>query len=132
MSANNESFESRLGLVYDRVTGDEVSGRVAVTHDVLGGHGLVPLAIYTAIAESAAWTGTATALEDAGLVALSLENSTTLTGDVRDGQISVSARRLGWTSDCWTWNVQFRDDAEEMCATSIVLVAVRRSRAPHD
>jgi acyl-coenzyme A thioesterase PaaI-like protein len=128
----NQTFESRLSLSYDRVTSDEVSGHVDVTEDLRNSCDLVPLAVYAAIAESAAWTGTAAALEEMGLAALSLENSTTLTAEVHDGRISVLAGRLGSTSDYWTWNVQFRDDADEMCATSIVVVAVRRPCAPPD
>jgi hypothetical protein len=121
-----ETFESRIGLAYDRVTGEEVTGHINVWADILNAQHVVPLGTFAAIAESVAWQGTASELADDRLAAL--KNNTMLTGAVYDGKISVVARRLGCTPECWTWDVVCRDDADRTCAVSMVLVAVQGTR----
>jgi hypothetical protein len=127
-SSPAKTFESRIGLAYDRVKRDEVAGHIEVWADILNTQHVVPLGVFAAIAESAAWQGTASELADDRLAAL--ENSTMLTGAAYDGRISVVAHRLGCTPECWTWDVVCRDDTDRTCAISIVLIAVRGTRPP--
>ena len=125
MRAIRSTFESSIGLAYDRVSGDEVAGHVDVCERILNSQHTVPLGVFAALAESAAWEGTVSQVPSDTLAALNLENNTMMTGMVYAGRISVLAQLVGQTSDCWTWVVKCHDDADRLCATSTVLVAPR-------
>lgn len=126
--AFGDSFDGQLGVAYDVLTPERVTGRVDVTPTTLGSHGVVPLGVYTAIAEGSASMGTAAGVLAGGMIAVGLSNDTTITGDVRDGHIDFEARPDSRAEDLWVWNVKCVDATGASCALSRVLIAVRPGR----
>ena len=128
--AFERSLDGVLGVVYDTMTPEEVTGHVDVEPRLLAPHGAAPLGLFTAAAEGAASTGTAVGVIPGGNYASGMSNETTLTGSVRSGRVTFVARRRAQSADLWVWEVECFDASGATCAFSKVAIAVRPMRAP--
>jgi acyl-coenzyme A thioesterase PaaI-like protein len=124
----SESFDGRLGVVYDTLTPEEVSGHLDVESVHLASHGAVPVGVFSTIAEGAASIGTVAGVGGEGMSASGQSNKTTLIGEVRTGRVPFVARRRARASDLWVWDVESFDAAGATCALSMTQVAVRPLR----
>jgi 1,4-dihydroxy-2-naphthoyl-CoA hydrolase len=120
-----ESFDAVLGLAYDAVEPTEVRAHLDARSELLDRNGVVPLSVFTAVAEGTASVGTAYQVIPEGFSASGLANNTTIVAGVREGRVDVLARREAATHDLWTWAVEARDSDGTLVATSTVLIAVR-------
>ena len=126
--AFEDSFEGRLGVAYEAVTPEEVSGHADVESVHLAPHGAVALGVFASLAEGAASLGTAVGVLGDGMSAAGLSNETTLTRDVPGGRVTFVARRRSRAPDLHVWDVECRDGSGTTCAVSKVLIAVRPPR----
>jgi len=118
-------LDAMLGLVVTEVGDGLMRGELPVRDEVRQPYGLVHGGVYCAIAEVLASTGTHLAVVDSGQIAVGLSNHTSFLRPITEGTIyGVSrARHRGRTT--WLWETDLLDDAERLCATSRVTVAVR-------
>ena len=121
-----QSFIGVLQLEIDPPTDDEhISGRLPVHDSVCQPMGIVHGGVYASIAETLASMGTATAVRAAGGRALGMANHTSFLRPVSDGTIHATATAFHRGRTSWLWDVEMRDDAGRLCATSRVTIAVR-------
>jgi uncharacterized protein (TIGR00369 family) len=118
-------FDALVGYEIDELTELDVRGHLDVRADVKQPFGLVHGGVYASIAESMASLGTAAVVLDDGDVASGLSNQTSFLRPVTEGRIHAHARRIHRGRTTWVWEVEFRDDAERLCAVSRMTIAVR-------
>jgi 1,4-dihydroxy-2-naphthoyl-CoA hydrolase len=121
-----DSFIGVMGLDIDELV--EVGRRTArlrVVPGVCQPMGIVHGGIYAAIAETLASMGTADGVIETGKVPLGLANNTSFLRPVSDGTLHAEARAFHRGRTTWLWDVEMRNDAGKLCATSRVTIAVR-------
>ena len=59
-----------------------------------------------------------------GSAAIGMGNDTRLLRPISEGQIHACARALHTGRTTWLWDVEFRDDAGRLCASSRLTVAI--------
>jgi len=123
-------FDSLLGLKLEEVAPTQVRGNVAVRSEILQPFGLVHGGVYASIAETLASVGTAAVVREAGMTAIGMSNNTTFLRSITSGTIHAIARPLHSGRTTWIWDVEMRDDAGRICASSRVTIAVRPARSP--
>jgi hypothetical protein len=64
------------------------------------------------------------------LAAIGMDNDTRLLRPISEGSINARARALHAGRTTWLWDVQFTDDADRLCATSRVTIAVTTYSPP--
>ena len=124
--AREEAFDALIGFEVD--DGDEVgtcTGRLPVTPRVCQPMGIVHGGVYAAIAETLASMGTARGVVPDGKVPLGLSNNTSFLRPVSEGAVTGTGRAIHRGRTTWVWDVEMRDDAGRLCATSRVTIAVR-------
>ena len=124
--ALEDSFIGVMGLDIDELV--EVGRRTArlpVVPGVCQPMGIVHGGIYAAIAETLASMGTADGVIETGKVPLGMANNTSFLRPVSDGILHAEARAFHRGRTTWLWDVEMRNDAGKLCATSRVTIAVR-------
>ena len=124
--ALEESFIGVMGLDIDELV--EVglrTARLAVVPGVCQPMGIVHGGIYAAIAETLASMGTADGVIELGKVPLGMSNNTSFLRPVSSGILHAEARAFHRGRTTWLWDVEMRNDAGKLCATSRVTIAVR-------
>lgn len=121
-----QSFIGVLGLEVDASdrTG-HVTARLPVGPHVMQPMGIVHGGVYASIAETLASMGTAAAVVETGGVPLGMANNTNFLRPVGEGTIHATATAFHQGRTSWIWDVEMRDDAGRLCATSRVTIAVR-------
>ena len=122
------SFDSQLGLTYDRIEPEEVLAHLEVRPDLLDRNGRLQGGVFMAAAEGTASMGTAAGVMPDGMIASGMANDTSVVGDLTEGRMTGLARRRASRPDLWTWDVEARDGDGRTCALSKVLIAVRPRR----
>jgi uncharacterized protein (TIGR00369 family) len=120
-------FDSLYGLKIDSITADEVVAHVAVQDHHKQPAGLVHGGVYASIAESIASRGTWAAQPD-GTVALGMSNQTSFLRSISEGRIHATARAIAKGKTTWVWEVEIKDDQDQLCAVSRMTIAVRQLR----
>jgi len=87
--------------------------------------GIVHGGVYAAIAESLASRGTADGVIPLGKVPLGMSNNTSFLRPVSAGFVHARATAMHRGRTTWLWDIEMRDDAGKLCATSRVTIAVR-------
>jgi len=59
-----------------------------------------------------------------GRAAIGMGNDTRLLRPISEGQIHALARTIHTGRTTWLWDVEFRDDAGRLCATSRLTIAI--------
>jgi uncharacterized protein (TIGR00369 family) len=121
----DRSFDSFVGIEYQRLSGDEVSATVTVRDEFLDRQGNLHGGVISATAEGIASLGTGAVVWEKGYAALGMSISTTFFKPVSAGTLLFVARRVSQMPDVWNWQVEVRDSGDELCAMSMVSIAVR-------
>jgi 1,4-dihydroxy-2-naphthoyl-CoA hydrolase len=92
--------------------------------------GIVHGGVYGSIAESIATAATIYRVHADGRAAIGMGTDTRLLRPVSEGSIHAGARTLHTGRSTWLWDVEFHDDADRLCATSRVTIAVTSYSPP--
>lgn len=114
-----------LGLESMEMGEERATGRFRVEDRVRQPMGLVHGGAYAALAESLASEATFRAVWPGGEIAVGLSNHTSFLRPVTEGTVHAEARRRHRGRTTWLWEVDFTDDAGNLCAVSRVTMAVR-------
>jgi uncharacterized protein (TIGR00369 family) len=87
--------------------------------------GIVHGGVYAAIAETLASMGTADGVIELGRIPLGMSNNTSFLRPVSEGHVHARAEAFHRGRTSWVWDVEMRNDAGKLCATSRVTIAVR-------
>ena len=124
--ASADSFVGLIDLAVDDLV--EVglrTGRLPVTPKVCQPMGIIHGGVYAAISETLASMGTADGVIPLGKVPLGMSNNTSFLRPVSAGSVHARATTIHRGRTTWLWDVEMRDDAGRLCATSRVTIAVR-------
>jgi 1,4-dihydroxy-2-naphthoyl-CoA hydrolase len=123
------TFDALIGMHDVRVNDDgSIAATVPVRAELKQPFGLVHGGVFAAIAESLASMGTYLGVHEQGMHAMGLSNSTSFLRPMFDGTIHALARPLHRGRTTWLWDVEIRDDADRLCATTRMTIAVREPR----
>ena len=124
------TFDGLIGM-HDISVNDDGSIRasVPVRPELKQPFGLVHGGVFAAMAESLASMGTYLGVHEQGMVAMGLSNSTSFLRPMFDGTIHALARPFHRGRTTWLWDVEIRDDADRLCATTRMTIAVREPRS---
>jgi 1,4-dihydroxy-2-naphthoyl-CoA hydrolase len=122
-------FDRLIGM-QDIAAGEDgaITARVPVRPELKQPFGLVHGGVYASIAESLASMGTFAGVHEQGMAAMGLSNSTSFLRPILDGTIHATARPFHRGRTTWLWDVEIRDDAGRLCATTRMTIAVRPAR----
>ncbi len=120
-----EGLDQLLGLELIESSPQRMRARLAVRDKLKQPFGLVHGGVYAAVAESLASIGTALAAAPDGKHATGMANNTTFMRPILEGTIHAVARPRHRGRTTWVWDVELRNDAEQLCAISRVTIAVR-------
>lgn len=123
-NAERGGFNETLGLVFLRVTADEVVAEVPVGPHLLQPYGLVHGGVHASIVETLCSVGAAIHALPSGKTTVGLENSTSFLRATRSGRLVGRARPVHRGQRTQVWEVEIRDDAEELVATGRVRMMV--------
>jgi uncharacterized protein (TIGR00369 family) len=123
------TFDTLIGMHDVRVEDDgSITATVPVRSDLKQPFGLVHGGVYAAMAESLASMGTFLGVHEQGMHAMGLSNSTSFLRPILEGTIHATARPFHRGRTTWLWDVEIRDDAGRLCATTRMTIAVREPR----
>lgn len=120
-----ETIDGTLGITFEAGPDGTVVGRMPVEKRVCQPYGIVHGGAYAVIAESMASAATYVGVAEEGKIALGMSNQTQLLRPISDGHVNATAEPIHTGRSTWVWDVEMRDDAGRLCATSRVVVAVR-------
>jgi 1,4-dihydroxy-2-naphthoyl-CoA hydrolase len=92
--------------------------------------GIVHGGVYGSIAESIATAATISRVHTNGSAAIGMGNDTRLLRPIAEGQIHALARTIHAGRTIWLWNVELRDDTGNLCATSLLTIAIKTYSSP--
>lgn len=120
------TFDSLIGTRDVALHDDgSITASVPVRQELKQPLGLVHGGVFAAVAESLASMGTFVAVQEQGMVAMGLSNSTSFLRPMFDGTIHATARPFHRGRTTWLWDVEIRDDDDRLCATTRMTIAVR-------
>ncbi|MFM8237743.1 MAG: PaaI family thioesterase [Actinomycetota bacterium] len=123
-----ETLDGLIGFVIDDDGAEEpgrARGHLPIHPGVCQPMGIVHGGVYAALAETLASMGTARVVMRERKGAMGMSNLTTFLRPVSEGTVHASARAIHRGRTTWVWEVELRDDADRLCATSRVTIAVR-------
>jgi 1,4-dihydroxy-2-naphthoyl-CoA hydrolase len=124
------TFDGLIGMHDVRVNDDgSIAATVPVKPELKQPFGLVHGGVFAAIAESLASMGTYLGVHEQGMQAMGLSNNTNFLRPMFDGTIHALAQPFHRGSTTWLWDVEIRDDADRLCATTRMTIAVRPPRS---
>jgi 1,4-dihydroxy-2-naphthoyl-CoA hydrolase len=123
-----ETLDGFLGITFDSLTDDDVRARIPVHDGIRQEMGIVHGGTYAAVAESLASVPTLLAAHREGKTAVGQNNYATFLRPVMEGTLHAHARRVAVLGRAWLWDIDFRDDAGELCAVVRVTVAITLKR----
>lgn len=98
---------------------------VPVRPQLLQPFGLVHGGVYASIAETLASIGTFVAVQEQGMAAMGMANSTSFLRPILEGTIHAVARPIHRGRTTWLWDVTCSDDENRACAITRMTIAVR-------
>jgi uncharacterized protein (TIGR00369 family) len=126
-----DSFLATLGMEVDpHEEPGRLAGRVPVRPALMQPMGILHGGVYAAIAETIASMGTANVVVAQGGIPLGMANNTSFLRPVSEGHVHASGTAIHRGRTTWVWDVEMRDVAGRLCATSRVTIAVRDGVAP--
>lgn len=127
--APERSFDARYGLelIGDGAGDGVMRGRLAIRDELRQPFGLLHGGVIAALAESLASWGT-WMHAGAGKLVMGMANDTNFLRPFTEGHVHAEAvaRHRGRTH--WLWEVQARDDQGDLCAITMVNIAIRPQR----
>lgn len=120
------TFDGLIGM-HDVAVNDDgsIAATVPVRPELKQPFGLVHGGVYASIAESLASMGTFMGVHEQGMHAMGLSNYTSFLRPILEGTIHAIARPFHRGRTTWLWDVEIRDDADRLCATTRMTIAVR-------
>jgi uncharacterized protein (TIGR00369 family) len=123
------TFDALIGMHDVSVKDDgSITATVRVRPELKQPFGLVHGGVYASVAESLASMGTFLGVQEQGMQAMGLSNSTSFLRPIFDGTIHAIARPFHRGRTTWLWDVEIRDDDDRLCATTRMTIAVRPPR----
>jgi len=119
-NATRGGFNTLLGLVFTKVTVDEVIAEIPITPQLTQPYGLVHGGVYCSIVETLASSGAAINALARNQTTVGLENSTSFLRAVRAGKLVATARPLHRGRQTHVWEVTITDDGGKVAATGRV------------
>jgi uncharacterized protein (TIGR00369 family) len=110
-------FEHAIGLVFTKITADEVVCEVPVGAHLTQPYGLVHGGVYASIVETLGSVGAALHAMPRGQTSVGLENTTSFVRAVRSGTLVATATPVHRGNRSQVWQVEIRDDAGKLAAT---------------
>jgi uncharacterized protein (TIGR00369 family) len=123
--ATGSPFDAYCGLELTELTEDHVRARLRVAPHHHQPTGVVHGGVYASVGEAVASLGTNWHVTPLGRVAFGMSNHTSFLRPVREGSLHAVGRPRDRGATTWVWDVDLRDDAGRLCATSRVTLAVR-------
>jgi uncharacterized protein (TIGR00369 family) len=120
LNAARGGFEVAIGLVFTRVTPEEIACTVPVGPQLLQPYGLVHGGVYSSMIETLASVGAALYAMPRQQTTVGLENTTSFLRAVRAGTLSGVARPLHRGRTTQVWEVEVRGDDGQLAATGRV------------
>ncbi len=115
-AASHNGFLAAAGLQIDEVSAARVVGHLDLGPDHHTPWGIVHGGVYATAVESAASVGASAAVEDQGLVAVGLTNTTHFVRPLSGGRVSVIAVALNQGRTQQLWQVDINDQAGRLVA----------------
>ena len=119
-NSHRGGFERALGLLFTKVTPDELQCEVPVGPQLLQPYGLVHGGVYAAIIETLASAGAALHAMSLGKTSVGLENTTSFVRAVRAGTLVATATPVHNGKTSSVWEVAIVDDDGKLAATGRV------------
>jgi 1,4-dihydroxy-2-naphthoyl-CoA hydrolase len=119
-----DGYDGTIGLTSDPTAPEEVRATVPVRDGLCNPFGIVHGGVYGSIAESIATAATIYRVHTTGSAAVGMGNDTRLLRPISEGAIHACARARHTGRTTWLWDVEFRDNAGRLCATSRLTVAI--------
>ena len=116
-NAHLGGFERAIGLVFTRITRDELIAEVPVGTHLTQPYGLVHGGVYASIVETLASAGAALHAMEQGKTSVGLENTTSFVRAVRSGKLVAVARPVHRGRASQVWEVDVRDGQGKLAAT---------------
>jgi uncharacterized protein (TIGR00369 family) len=110
------AFVRAAGLVVEEVTGGRVRGHIELSADHHTPWGIVHGGVYATAVESAASIGASRAVQDQGMVAVGLTNTTHFLRSVTAGPAQVEAVAVNQGRNQQLWRVDVVDEAGRLLA----------------
>jgi len=120
LNGHRGGFEKTLGLVFTRVSDDELACEVPVTPSLTQPYGIVHGGVYASMIETLASAGAAIHAMKHGRSTVGLENTTSFLHAVRGGTLTATATPLHRGRQTHVWQVEVRDDTGRLAATGRV------------
>jgi 1,4-dihydroxy-2-naphthoyl-CoA hydrolase len=120
LNQHRGGFEVAMGLVFTRVTPEEVACTVPVGPHLTQPYGLVHGGVYCSIVETLASAAAALNAMARGQTTVGLENSTAFVHAVRAGTLHGTATPVHRGGRTQVWDVRVRDDDGNIAATGRV------------
>jgi 1,4-dihydroxy-2-naphthoyl-CoA hydrolase len=121
-------FAEEIGTEWIDLHPDNARARIKVEQRHLQPFGIVHGGVYASLAESLCSTATSLAVQEDGMVALGMANSTTFIRPISEGHVNASARARQRGRTTWVWDVELTDDEGRVCALVRMTAAVRPRR----
>jgi 1,4-dihydroxy-2-naphthoyl-CoA hydrolase len=116
MSETDGSFVDAVGLVPEEVTGTRVTGHIDLDQRHHTPWGMVHGGVYASAVETAASIGASVAVQDRGLAAVGLTNTTHFLRSITAGRVRVEAVALNQGRTQQLWKVDITDEAGRLIA----------------
>jgi 1,4-dihydroxy-2-naphthoyl-CoA hydrolase len=124
-SFSTAGFDRLYGLELIELGDGRARARVTVRDELKQPYGLVHGGVYSAIAESLASLGTATAVMGEKRIAMGLSNQSSFLRPITRGTIHAEALAKHRGRTTWVWEVEMSDDSGRLCALTRMTIAVR-------
>ena len=105
-----------MGLVVDEISATRVVGHIELGPEHHTPWGIVHGGVYATAVESAASLGASTAVEDRGMVAVGLTNTTHFLRSLTSGTVTVTATALHQGRTQQLWQVDITDEEGRIVA----------------
>lgn len=119
-NAHRGGFERAIGLVFTKITRDELVAEVPVTPALMQPYGIVHGGVYCSIVETLASAGAALHAMSDGKSSVGLENTTSFVRAVRGGKLVAVATPVHRGRASQVWEVRISDDRGKLAATGRV------------
>jgi len=121
-------FAEEIGTEWIDFDPDNARARIKVEPRHLQAFGIVHGGVYASLAESICSAATYFAVQDEGMVAMGMANSTTFLRPITDGHVNALARARQRGRTTWVWDCELTDDEGHVCALVRMTAAVRPRR----
>jgi len=120
--AGGSAFIRALGLEFEQLGGDRVTGHVLLGPEHHTPWGVVHGGVYAALAESAASIGASLAVQDRGQFAVGVHNATDFLRSTTSGRLDVDASPLqqGRVQQLWLVTMR-REDGKDVSRSQVRL-----------